>query len=534
MSDNDTGSVSQGSQLNSEWEAELAELHQRNRMAEAMGGSEGIERQHQLGRLTVRERIAQLLDHDSFHEVGKLTGKATYDEAGHLVEVVPTNIIIGKGRVDHRKVVVHGDDFTIRGGSSESTISDKWLFAERLACDLSVPLVRLVDASGGSIRLLEMNQATKIPGYGYAQGRRPDLLGMVPVVSIAMGPCAGLAAVQVVASHFSVMVKETAQVFAAGPHVVAPGIGEHIDKEDLGGFRVHARGSGVVDNEAESESDALKQARRFLQFLPSNVYQSPPRRPCSDSVDRRDERLASSVPHDRRKPYRMRDILAAVFDQDSLFEIGRYQGASTITMLGRLNGYSVAVMANDPLVRGGAMTAGAAEKITRFVDLCDTFHLPVVNFVDQPGVDIGKVAEERGTIRKAVRAAYAISQVRVPWSTVFVRRSFGVAGAAYGPFGPANIRYAWPSAYWGSIPIAGGVEAAYRRDIASAPDPKARRDELVAYYSRFESPFRTAERFGIEEVIDPRDTRGLLCEWVEEAYDIIPQNLGPRCRTMRM
>jgi acetyl-CoA carboxylase carboxyltransferase component len=229
----------------------------------------------------------------------------------------------------------------------------------------------------------------------------------------------------------------------------------------------------------------------------------------------------------------MRKLLGLVFDRDSLFEIGQYQGPSEITMLGRLHGYPVGILANDPEVMGGIMTEGACEKMIRFIDMCDTFHIPIVNFVDQPGVAIGLQAESRGTIRKAIRLQTAIFQANVPWATFFVRRSFGVAGGAYEPRIKATIRHAWPSGWWGSIPVEGGVEAAYKREIMNAEDPKARRDELVKHYQKLESPFRTAERFNMENIIDPRETRPILCEWIEEAYEEIPLQLGIVTKTIR-
>lgn len=514
------------------WQREIDEIARRKAFAEQLGGEERIERQHASGRLTARERIDSLLDTGTFREIGSLTGTARYSESGELQNVVPANAVIGKGRIDGRPVAVSADDYTVRGGSSEATISDKWIFMERWALESRVPLVRLVDAAGGSIRLLEKSQATKIPGY--PTWPSTDLLAAVPVVGIAMGPCAGLGAVKVVMSHFSVMVAGTSQIFAGGPHVVAPGVGERIDKDELGGAQVHARGSGAVDNEASSEEDALAQSRRFLSFLPSSVYELPARTETGDRVDRCDESLASVVPRNQRKPYKVREVITALLDQDSVFEIGRFWGRSTVTVLGRLNGFPVGLMANDPYQLGGAVTADSAEKITRFVDVCDTFHIPVVNLVDQPGVYVGRQAEERGTIRRALRARMAIAQASVPWSTVFLRRAFGVGGGMHGPLHRATVRYAWPSAYWGSIPVEGGVEAAYRRDIAASSDPEARRHELIEYYHRLESPFRTAERFGIEEIIDPRETRPLLCDWVEEAYRVLPEQLGLSCRTFRI
>jgi acetyl-CoA carboxylase carboxyltransferase component len=514
------------------WEPELEELQRRRRYAEELGGADGVRRQHAAGRLTARERIALLVDDGSFREIGALTGAGRYDEDGTLLEVTPANVVIGTGRIDGRPVAVAADDFTVRGGSSEATSPEKWQFAERLALDRRIPLVRMVESAGGSIRLLEQSGASKIPGYP----RWPidEMLGTIPVVGLALGPCAGLGAIRVIGAHFSVMAEGTSQIFAAGPQVVEPGIGEDVSKEDLGGSKVHTRESGAVDNAAADEADAIDQARRFLSYLPSSALGAPPVQGASDAPERRAPELLTAVPRSSRRPYAMRPVLELILDYGSLFEISPRYGGSTITLLARLGGRPVGVLANDPRVAGGAMTDAAADKICRFVDMCDTFHLPVVNFVDQPGVNVGVNAERRGTIRKAMRAFLAISQARVPWCTVFLRRSFGVAGMAYAPLDRPHLRYAWPSAHWGSIPVEGGVEAAYRREIETARDPEERRAELVTHFKRFESPFRTAERFGVEDIIDPRDTRPLLCEWADDAHRQLPELLGVRTRMMRI
>jgi acetyl-CoA carboxylase carboxyltransferase component len=512
------------------WEEEVKEIKLRQEMAKQLGGPENVARHHQAGKLTVRERIDQVLDRGSFQEVGGLAGAAKYDPQGNLVQFTPANIVIGTGRINQRRVVVSGEDFTIRGGSSEATISEKWIWAEKLAGQMQIPIVRLVDTAGGSVKLLEKAGATKLPGYG---GDSRLSLAIIPVVAAAMGSVAGLGAARVVGAHFSIMVKEKSQVFAAGPFVVRPATGEKLTKEELGGYKIHTRGSGVVDNEAESEADAFNQIRSFLSYMPQNAFQIPPRQNPTDDPKRKDEELLSAVPNDRRKSYNARKILKMVFDQGSLFEIGRYQGPSLISMLGRLNGYPVGIMASDPNYLGGALTAQAAEKMIRFVDMCDSFHLPIVNFVDQPGVMIGREAEKQGTIRKAIRALQAIEQSQVPWVAVLVRKAFGVAGSGYGRQRDLNLRYAWPSGFWGSIPVEGGVQAAYWREIQAAEDPEARLKELMDYYHRFESPFRTAERFGVQDIIDPRDTRPILCDWVEQAYGILPQQLGPVLRAMR-
>jgi acetyl-CoA carboxylase carboxyltransferase component len=514
------------------WKPEVDEIVRRRELAGEMGGAESVARHHEAGKLTARERIEKILDQGSFREIGALTGSAKYDEQGRLLEMTPANVVIGTGRISGRRIVVTAEDFTVRGGSSEATNSDKWIWAETLAFEMCLPLVRLVDTAGGSVKLLDMAGATKLPGYRH--WNFSDMLGRVPVASAALGSVAGLGAVRVVGSHFSVMVKGISQVFAAGPPVVEPATGERVTKEELGGYKIHARGSGVVDNEAETEEDAFRQIRLFLSYLPSSVNQLPRRCECNDPPDRREEELLAIVPRNRKQPYDARKLVELVLDRDSLFEMGGYHGRSLATMLGRLQGYPVGVMINDTRFFGGGMDASAGEKMIRFVDLCDTFHLPMVHFVDQPGVVVGLPAEKEGTIRVAVRALQAIAQSRVPWVAMILRRAFGVAGSSYGRQHDLNLRYAWPSGMWGSLPIEGGVTAAFKREIEASEDPEARRRELEAHYDRLQSPFRTAEKFGVQDIIDPRETRPLLCDWVEQAYGVLPRQLGPISRTMRV
>jgi acetyl-CoA carboxylase carboxyltransferase component len=462
------------------WQPEIDELERRRARAAAMGGPENIARQHDGGKLTVRERIARLLDPGSFHETGALTGKATYEE-GRLVSFVPSNFVLGTGRIDGRRVIVGGDDFTVRGGAADAAIANKAGSGELLARELRLPIVRLVDGTGGggSVKTLDEMKRTYVPANP-SWDVVVALLSEVPVVGACMGSVAGLGAARVVTSHFSLMVKGTSQLFVAGPPVVERGVGEQVDKEGLGGAHVHAHGSGAVDNEVESEEEAFAHIRRFLSYLPPNVWQLPPRRSPDDHPGRREEALLSIIPRNRKRGYDVRHLLALVLDRESFFEIGRWQGPSLVTGFAHLDGWPVGVLANDPLHSGGGLDARASEKMTRFIDLCDTFHLPCVNFVDQPGFVIGTAAERAGTIRAGARALAAVYQASVPWVSVIVRRVFGVAGAAHGNAQRLNLRYAWPSGDWGSLPIEGGVQAAYRRDIEASPDPAARRRELEA------------------------------------------------------
>ena len=507
------------------WQPELDELRARQELAERMGGPDKIRRQHDAGRLTVRERIAALVDEGSFREIGALAGKAEYDEAGELKSFMAANFVAGTGRIDGRKVVVGGDDFTIRGGASDAAIAAKQIYAEHLANQLRLPIIRLVEGTGGggSVKSLEQTGHTYVPvnpGWDHVV----DNLSVVPVVAAGLGPVAGLGAARLCAAHLSILVEGTAQLFVAGPPVVKGGVGEDVDKQALGGSHVHAR-NGAVDLIARSESEAFELIRTFLSYLPPSAYELPPVISSADPADRRDEALLSAVPRNRRMPYRIRDILRAVLDVGSVMEIQRY-GGSIVTALARLDGHPVGVVACDPYIAGGCMTSEGAEAVIRLADLCSTFHVPVVTFTDQPGLLIGTQAEQRATIRHGVRAISAVYQGTVPGAEIIVRRVFGVGGAGLTNRHRLVRRWAWPSADWGSLPVEGGIEAAYRADLEASNDPAALLAEIRARLDAVRSPFRTAERFGVEEIIDPRETRALLCDWVKDAYAILPSQPG--------
>lgn len=512
------------------WEPELEELQRRQALARQMGGSEKVRRQHEAGRMTVRERIDALLDPGSFHETGMLAGTADYDDTGELKAFRAANFVMGRGTIDGRRVVVGGDDFTVRGGAADAAIYQKQVYAEQMALSQRIPIVRLVDGTGGggSVKSLETMGRTYVPfnpGFDIAIAN----LSAVPVVALALGPVAGLGAARVVMSHYSVMVRGIAQVFVAGPPVVA-GLGERVDKETLGGADVHAR-NGVVDDEAASEHDAFKRARRFLSYLPSSVHDAPPRTQPGDDPLRSDPALISIVPRDRRAPYDMRAIIDSVCDAGSVFEMGRRFGGAAVTALARLDGWPVAILANDPKVYAGGWNASASQKVARFIDFAETFHLPLVHLVDQPGFVIGTAAEKAATIRHGARALAAIYQATVPWCSIIVRKAYGVAGAAHQNHARFNVRYAWPSGDWGSLPLEGGIEAAYRADLEASDDPAALLADIRARMDAVRSPFRTAEAFMIEQIIDPRDTRRLLCDFAGAAAPL--RQTGPTARGMR-
>ncbi len=499
------------------WAPEIEELRRREALAEQMGGAEKVARQHARGKLDARARIAGLVDAGSFREIGKIAGKGHYGPDGELLDLSPSNVIFGRANVEGRPVVASADDFTVRGGAADAAIHRKFVQCEQMAHTLKIPLIRMIDGTGGggSVKTLEEIGATYVPATP-GWGEIVKNLETVPVVALALGPTAGLGAARVVASHYSIMVKGLSQLFAAGPAVVEA-IGEASDKESLGGSAIHTR-NGVVDEEVADEYEAFARARRFLSYLPAHVGQHAPRTAPTDPVDRRDESLLSIVPREAKQVYSMRRVLDAVFDAGSVFEMGRMWGRAAITAFARLDGWPVCVIASDPSYLGGSWEARTSEKVERFIKLADQFRLPVVHLVDNPGFMIGFAAENAGTIRYGVNAMNAIYKATVPLACVVVRRAYGIAGSAMSNAEAFQYRFAWPSGDWGSLPIEGGIEVAYKSEIEAADDPAAHLEAIRERLNRVRSPFRTAEKFGIEDIIDPRDTRPLLCEFAGLAW----------------
>lgn len=497
-----------------------------------MGGADKVKRQRDQGRLTVRERIDKALDPKTFHEVGAVSGIAEYDAKGELKMLTPANCVFGRGKVDGRPVVIVGDDFTVRGGSADASISAKPLMAEEMAHDFRLPIIRVIEGSGGggSVKTIETKGAANLPGgvggtrwYWYTTAN----LGRVPVVGLGLGSVAGLGAARLAASHFSVMTKQSA-MFVAGPPVVKR-LGQDLDKQGLGGWQIQTKAGGV-DHAVDTEEEAFACARRFLSYLPSSVFELPPLTACDDDPERVDEKLGSVVPRSRKQIYKMRPIIESVVDKGSFFEMSQNFGRPIITGFARFGGKPVLLLASDPYHYGGSWTAEACQKVVRYVDLAETFHLPVVYLMDCPGFMIGLDAEKAATIRHGVRAMAAVNQSTVPWCTIIVRNAFGVAGVVHQPANRFSMRYAWPSGYWGSLPLEGGIEAAYRADIDAADDPKAKMAEIEDRLNRLRSPFRSAEKFWVEEIIDPSKTRALICEFTELAQKTLTPGVAGNMR----
>ncbi len=513
------------------WRPEIDEIHRRRLLADACGGAEAVAKHHGVGKLTVRERIARLLDAGTFREVGKLAGRASHDAEGNLKAFEPAPYVMGIGKIAGRPIAIGGEDYTIRAGTgfgSDRRKGGQGGFIEDLAFEYRIPLVSLIDGTGGTVNTAKRKGYTVVPGYGQdGCERSTELLGLVPVVSAVMGTTAGGPSMRAILSHWSVMVKGTGQIFAAGPPVVERAFGQKLTKDELGGTRVAVDTAGTIDNVAEDEADCLRQIRGFLSYMPQNVWEMTPVTRTGDPADRCEDALADIVPRSGRQAYDMKKLLALIVDRDSLFEIQPTFGRSLVTAFARMDGYVVGIVANNPMF-GGIMDYKAARKQGHFVELCDMFNIPLIFFADIPGLMVGAESEADAILREGVRARYIGFQVTVPVFTVIVRKCYGVAGGGVIDRAGLNFKIAWPSGNWGSLPVEGGVKAAYRREIEAAEDPGQREREIEAELRQLASPFRTAEAFAIEDLIDPRETRPYLCQFIEALQPRLKTQLGPK------
>ncbi|MDV2477971.1 propionyl-CoA carboxylase [Rhodococcus zopfii] len=516
------------------WDSALTELHGRREVAAKLGGSERVARQHEQGRLTVRERIERITT--DFVEVGEFARFPNRDAAGNDLGSLPSSYVCGLGTVDGRRIAIGGEDFTVRAGAPQSYL-DRWKggmggFVEDLAHQYRIPLVLFMEGIGGDVA------AQDEKGHSYLVSsmswkRSFELMSEVPVLVAVLGSAAGGTAGRAVISHFSV-ISAGSVLFAGGPPVVRRALGRDVDKHELGGAEMHTRVSGAIDNLADDEADALAQIRRVLSYLPQNVWELPPRGDRSDPVDRSCDELLRIVPENRRRPYKMREVLTTIVDRDSYFEMGPEWGKAVITAFARIDGIPVGVIASNPMHLAGALDGAAAEKQIRFVDLCSTFHLPIVYFVDVPGFMVGPDAERAGVVRMGMRAIQSIVEAEVPVVTVHVRKAYGMAVSATANPDALGLRIAWPSGEWGDMPIEGGVEAGFRREIEQADDPDAFRRSVEQRLLDAADPWKTVEAFGMEMMIDPRHTRRIVAQFLDASLHTLKTKLGPPQRRWTM
>ncbi len=501
------------------WEKALDELEYIRGLAREMGGLDRIARFHEKGKYTARERMERLADPGTFQEAGLLVGATDYDANGNLTDFKPGAYVMGLAEINGRPVAIGGDDFTISGGSPHDVHKGPRQYTQPLSLTYGIPYVALIEGVGHSSKSDEHSGRMALPqGDGWWQ--LAELMRNVPVAAGFMGACAGLPAASGCMSHFNCMVKEQSQVFPSGPPVVERAIGEKIHKDDLGGYKMHVHTSGEVDNAAEDEEDLFDQIRSFLSYLPDNMYGVAERIETGDDPKRPVEELLNIVPPKRTRGYDPRKLIRLVVDNGEFFEMRRHFGGSLITGFGRFDGYSAGIIGNDPMVMAGAMDGPAADKYAHFVMLCDAFNLPMVIFLDMPGFMLGSAAERGAQMRRGARALLASAEAEVPKVEFAVRKSYGVAADAPHSIGHpfnVNLRFGWPAGEWGGIPIEGGVAAAYKREIEAAPDPDAHRLMIEERLLRLRSPIKAAHDFDVIDLIDPRQTRRLACQFVKLA-----------------
>ena len=517
------------------WEQAIEDIAYIRGLAEEMGGPERIERQHAGGRYTIRERVEKFVDPGSFFEAGPLVGAAEYDDDGNLRSFNPGGYVMGLGEIDGRPIAIGGHDFTRSGGSPHDVQKGPAQFSMPLASQYGIPYVQLVEGVGHSARSDETRQHMALStGDGY--WRLAEVLRTVPVATGIMGSTAGAPAAHAMMTHFSVMVKEQSQIFPSGPQVVRRSLGEQLTKDELGGAAMHVHRSGQVDNEADSEEDAFDQIKQFLSYLPDTTNDVAPRVETGDPPERRAEELLAIMPRDRRAGYDIRRLVGHVVDNGQFFEMRRYYGGSIMTAFARLDGYSVGILASDPMVVGGSLTADASDKYAHFVDLCDAFNLPMIIFLDMPGFMIGSHSESQASMRRGARALIASAEAKVPKVLFAIRKAYGVGAGVPNSIGvPAgvNLRFGWPSGEWGGIPIEGGVAASYAREIAAAADPEAHQRMIEERIVKLRSPFRSAHHFDVTDLIDPRDTRALACRFVRLAQPALARLAKREKRAVR-
>lgn len=528
------------------WQPLLDRINQVKKLSQTPPlGSRGYQSHLKNGKLWVRDRIALLVDEESFREIGSVTGTPTFAPGTNTLEsFVPTNFLSGLARIDGCRVAVAADDFTIRAGHADGALYQKAAYIESLAQTLQIPLVRLIDGSsgGGSVAVYRDLGYTYIPpstGAGWIT--MIDSLSIIPVVGVILGPAVGLGAAKVSTTHFSVICSDIGSLFNAGPVVVEKaGIEEGLSNADLGGPGVVCT-NGAIDNFGKTEADCYAIVRRFLSYMPSSVLELPKRTKYAALSDAqraaRHSALDGSIPTRRSRGYAIYPIMHNLFDLNTFFEVGPAWGSPAITGYARLRGHSVGIIAfNVESPSLGALTASAAHKLKRHVELCSLFGLPIVQLVDMPGFAIGSQAEREGTMRAGVECIKAYYASTVPMFNVILRKVYGIAGAFLVDNVLPHYRIAWPSGEWGSLPLDGGIEAAFAYDlkVARQKGGQAGYDALMAKlqaeFKLLADPVRTAMSFGVEEIVRPSQTRGILTDWVELMYSTV---LKQRLRNVR-
>jgi propionyl-CoA carboxylase beta chain len=479
-------------------------LERRRASARAGGGERRIDAQHKRGKLTARERLELLMDRSSFEEFDMFVEHRATDFGMDKTKISGDGVVTGWGTVNGRTVFAFAKDFTVFGGSLSETHAQKIMKIQDMAMKARAPIIGLFDAGGARIQ----EGVAALGGYGEVFKRNVIASGVIPQISVVMGPCAGGDVYSPAMTDFIFMVKDTSYMFVTGPDVVKTVTNEVVTAEELGGAVVHTTKSSVADGAYENDVECLLQMRRLIDFLPSSAAAGPPEWPSFDDIEREDPSLDTLVPDNPNKPYDMRELVLKVVDEDDFFEISEAFARNMVTGFGRLAGRTVGFVANQPMVLAGVLDADASRKAARFVRFCDAFDIPIVTFVDVPGFLPGTAQEYGGLIKHGAKLLFAYSQCTVPLITVITRKAFG---GAYDVMASkhigGDINYAWPSAQIAVMGAKGAVEIIFRSDLGDPEKIAARTKE---YEDRFLSPFVAAERGYIDEVIMPRATRKRL------------------------
>jgi acetyl-CoA carboxylase carboxyltransferase component len=488
--------------------ARIEELRARHEETLAPGGAEAARRQHARGKLTARERLEILLDRGSFVETDALTRHRAHDLGMERNRPYTDGVVTGWGTIDGRKVFVYSQDFTVFGGSMGEVQAEKIYKVMDLATSTGAPVIGIND--GGGARIQE--GAVSLAGYGYIFDRNVRASGVIPQISLIMGPCAGGGVYSPALTDFVYMVRDTAQMFITGPEVIRAVTGEEVTFEQLGGAVTHAARSGVAHFMAEDEEDCLAQVRYLLSFLPANNLEDPPAFLPAEDPDERDESLNDVVPASPREAYDMRAVIQKIVDDGEFYEVQPLYANSILVGFSRLDGKSVGIVGNQPKTLAGTLDIESSEKAARFIRFCDAFNIPLLTFVDVPGFLPGTAQEYGGIIRHGAKLLYAFAEATVPKMTVITRKAYGGAYVVMNSKHlRADVSYAWPSAEIAVMGPEGAVNIVFRRDIEAAEDKDAKRKELIAQYERsFANPYLAAERGYVDDVIEPAQTRGRL------------------------
>lgn len=491
----------------------ISDLNARKQALEAGGGAKRVAKQHDAGKMTARERLEKLLDENSFVEVDAFVETRAIDFDMQKKKVPGDGVVTGYGTIDGRPVFVSSQDFTVIGGSLGEAHARKIAKVMDMAMKVGAPFISINDSGGARIE----EGIDALSGYGEIFYRNTLASGVIPQISVIMGPCAGGAVYSPAITDFVFMVDKTSYMFITGPQVIKSVTGEDVTFEILGGSEVHNAKSGVAHFRSPNEEECFKEIRRLISFLPDNNLTDPEIRPTNDDLNRIDERLLELVPDESNKPYDMKEIITRVLDNGDFMEVQKHFAQNIIIGFGRLNGKTVGIIANQPQVMAGVLDVNSADKAARFIRFCDAFNIPLVTFTDTAGYLPGTDQEYNGVIRHGAKLLYAFSEATVPKINVIVRKAYGGAYIAMNSkhLG-ADIVFAWPSAEIAVMGPDGAANIIFRKEIAQAENPIAAREQKIdEYRSKFSNPYIAAARGYVDDVIDPATTRGRLINALE-------------------